>query len=439
MTFTLAIRLIAGHRTLPRRIIFPTIFTLSFFLLSPLPISAEPPELNISSETILRIFERENQDDDQFSVIPVYEYLNFDYGDPEAGGLSLHGNGWARADLGDQEYYENDTEGYILDGYAQYSNPATGLDLKLGRQHLYSGIVNNSVDGISFQGYAGSHVSMLAYAGYPVGYEDENGRTGDSTYGGRVGLEQFFPGEFGLSYKMLTNDNETIENKLGGDLSLHLFSRLVISGLSVWNFDTEDWEEHTYSADVYVNQFSLKARYQRFQYEDYFSGKSNSQLLNYLEDTDETLTILGGDIIWQQFHGFDAGLKLNHYTFDQRGETSRYVAMVMNAYGQAQTTFGAEAGFMDGESSETSYYLGRIYVYWDAPSSIMENWFLDGEFMVVFYKKEIYDRDNSIFSSAGCGRNIIDDRLKIKFSGDYSSDPYHDSDFRFMTVVQFEY
>ena len=428
-----------GHRTLPRIIVFQTLFILSFFLLFPFPISADASELNISSETIFQKFERENQDDGEFNVMPIYEYLNGDYGDPEVGGLSLHANGWGRVDLGNQEYYENDTEGCLLDGYVQYSNPLAGLDLKLGRQHIYSGIVNNSVDGISFQGYAGSHVSMLAYAGYPVGYEDVNGRTGDSTYGGRVGLEQFFPGEFGLSYKMLTNDSETIENKLGSDLSLHLFSRLVISGLSVWNFDTEDWEEHTYSADVYVNQYLLKVHYQMFQYEDYFSGKSNSQLLNYLEDTDETLTILGGDIIWQQFHGFDAGLKLKHYAYDQRSETSRYIAMVINTYGQAQTVLGAEAGFMDGESSENSYYLGRIYGYWDAPFSFMENWFLDGEWMYVYYKADIFGRDNSIFSSAGCGRNIIDDRLKIKFSGDYSSDPYHDSDIRFMTVIQFEY
>ncbi len=424
---------------LPRLIIFHTLFMLSFFLLLPFIISADASEFNISSETIFRVFERENQDDGNFNVIPVYEYIGVDYGDFEAGGFSLHANGWGRVDSGDQEYYEDDTEGYILDGYVQYSDLASGLDLKLGRQHIYSGIVNNSVDGISFQGYAGSYVSVLAYAGYPVGYEDVNGRTGDSTYGGRVSLEQFFPGEIGLSYKMLTNDSETIENKLGGDLSLHLFSRLVISGLSVWNFDTEDWGEHTYSADVYVNQFSLKAHYQRFQYEDTFSGESDSQLLNYLEDTDETLTILGGDIIWQQFHGFDAGLKLNHYTYDQRRETSRYIALVINTYGLAQTVLGAEAGFMDGESSENSYYLGRIYGYWDAPFSFMENWFLDGELMVVYYKADIFGRDNSIFSSAGCGRNIIDDRLKIKFSGDYSSDPYHDSDIRFMTVIQFQY
>ena len=100
MAFALPVFLIVGHRTLPRFIIFHTLFILSFFLLLPSPISANASEFNISSETIFRIFERENQDDGKFSVIPVYEYIGVDYGDPEVGGLSLHANGWGRTDLG---------------------------------------------------------------------------------------------------------------------------------------------------------------------------------------------------------------------------------------------------------------------------------------------------------------------------------------------------
>ena len=51
---------------------------------------------------------------------------------------------------------------------------------------------------------------------------------------------------------------------------------------------------------------------------------------------------------------------------------------------------GAEAGLMDGDSAENSYYLGRIYFYWDAPFRAMEKWFFDGEFMYVGYEEEIY-------------------------------------------------
>ena len=424
---------------MPIATIIPTLIILFSFLFWPYPIVSNAAEFNISSETILRAFERENSDEEKFAVIPVYEYLGVDYGDAEYGGFSFHANGWGRLDLGDQEYYQNDPEGYLMDGYVQYANADTGLDVKLGRQHIFAGIVNESVDGIGFKANAGSHISLLAYGGYPVGYEDQNGRTGDSSYGGRIALEQVFPGEIGVSYQQLSNDSTTIDNRLGGDISLYLADRFIFSGVSFWNLETEDWGEHSYAIDLYSSQFLLKARYQMFQYADYFNSESDHQTLTYLQDSDEILTIVGGDFIFQQFHGFDAGLKLNHYTYDVRDEQSQYVAAVMNIYGRSQTSVGGEVGLMDGESAENSYYLGRVYFYWDAPFNSLENWFLDGEFMYVGYEEEIYGRDNSIFSSLGCGRKILDDRLKIKISGDYSSDPYHDSDIRFMTVVQYEY
>jgi len=396
-------------------------------------------EFTITSETILRAFERENTAEESFSIIPVYEYISIGYGDPEYGGFAVHANGWGRLDLGDDAYFQNDPEGYLFDGYLQYSNPDSGFDTKLGRQHIFAGIVNESVDGLGLKARAGSFASLMVYGGFPVGYEDLNGRTGDSIYGGRLAFDQFFPGEVGVSYKNLSNNSTIVDNKLGTDFSLFVFDRIAFTGFSFWNFETEDWGEHSYAADVLFGQLSLKARYQLFQYQDYFSGGSDSQAFGFLKDSDEILTVVGGDIIWQQFHGFDAGLKLNQYTYDVRDETSQYAGLVINVYGQAQTSVGAEAGSMGGESPENNYVLGRVYFYWDAPFKVMESWFLDGEFMYVGYEEEIYGRDNSIFSSAGCGRKLMGDSLKIKISGDYSSDPYHDADIRFMSVLLFEY
>lgn len=423
---------------MPRIAAFQIVILLSFFLSSINQVIADESQLNLSSETIFRFFEREKEDEEKFTVIPAYEYLGIDYGDPELGGFSFHANGWGRVDLGNQEYYSNDTDGCILNGYIQYSNLKKGLDVKLGRQHIYSGIINDSADAIAVKGYAGPHVSIFAFGGCPVGYEDTNGRTGDITFGGRTSLQHIFPGELGLSYKKLTNDNETIENKIGIDLSLSILTRFDFSGLSVLNFETENWGEHSYSANMYINPFSLKASYQMFRYEDYFSDKQSSAL-NYLMDTDETLTVIGGDIVWQKFQEFDTGFKLNHYAYDLRQETSRYLAVVLNIYGQDQTSAGGEAGIMDGESTENKYYQGRVYFYWDTPGGLVEDSFLDGEILYVHYEEEIFGKDNSFFASTGCGSKIFDDMLSVKFSGDFSSDPYHDSDIRFMTMVQYTY
>ena len=42
----------------------------------------------------MRWYEREQESGEELSVIPVYEYIGLDYGDPELGGLSFHANGW---------------------------------------------------------------------------------------------------------------------------------------------------------------------------------------------------------------------------------------------------------------------------------------------------------------------------------------------------------
>ena len=417
----------------------PNVIILSLWVVILAQGTAGASEFSFSSETILRVFEREDPAGEKASVIPVYEYISVGYGDPEYGGFSLHANGWGRFDFADKDYYQNNPEGYLFDGYVQYADPDHGLDAKLGRQHIFAGIVNESVDGLGFKTRAGAYASVLAYGGYPVGYEDQNGRKGDSIFGGRLAFGRFFPGEAGVSYKSLRDDNMVIDHAVGADFSLFLSDRVAFTGLSSWNLETEAWGEHSYTAELFFSQVSLKARYQRFRFEDYFYGASHSQAFDFLQDTDENLTIVGGDAVWQQFHGFDAGLKLNHYTYDVRQETSRYAGLVFNRYGQGSTSVGGEVGMMDGEAPENNYYLGRVYFYWDAPVQGMEAWFVDGEFMYVGYEEEIYGKDSSLFSSVGCGRTIMGDALKIKISGDYSSDPYHDADIRFMSVLQYDY
>ena len=237
----------------------------------------------------------------------------------------------------------------------------------------------------------------------------------------------------------IVNNDTTVENNLGLDLSVFLLNRYSFSGLSFWSIETEDWGEHSYSLDVFLHQFLLNFHYQLFQYDDYFQDSKTSQPFSYLKDTDEALTVIGGDIIWQNFHSIDAGLKVNHYTYDKKGETSQYIAAVFNVYGEKQTSVGAETGIMDGESSENNYYLGRIYFYWDSPAGYLDRWFFDGEVMYIYYNEAIYGKDSSVFASAGCGFRAINDKLTTKFSTDFSRDTYHDTDIRLMTIIEYEY
>ena len=87
-----------------------------FLLCSSFPVFAADPRLQFSSETILYSFERENQKGDSIQSMPLYEYMRMDYGDIDNIGLSLHAHGWARKDIADNGFYEDDTDGELLYG-----------------------------------------------------------------------------------------------------------------------------------------------------------------------------------------------------------------------------------------------------------------------------------------------------------------------------------
>ena len=406
----------------------------------PFWVSAEEPEFHFVSETILSGFERENDQGDSQQVIPIYEYMQMDYGQLEAEGFSLHLYGWLRGDAGGGGFYEENTDGELLYGYVEYLPPSGGFNLKIGRQHLFSGIVNDSVDGIGVQGMLGPYMTIELFGGVPIALDDENGRSGDTIFGGRSALFLGKLNDIGLSYKRITDDNETVENRLGLDTSLGLSTLVTVHGLSSWNIETQEWREHTYEAALALDPLLLKPLYQAYQFEDYFSEDSTGlQPFRYLQETEEKLVVLGADAIWQQNPGFDAGIRLKQYDYELRDETSRYTALILNFYGNAATRYGLEGGIMDGESSENRYKLGRGFLFWNGPFGAGESWFMSSDMLFIQYDEDIYGKDHSWFVSLGCGKHLLEDTLQLAISGDYSSDPYFDEDVRLTVVLKYVY
>jgi len=99
-------------------------------------------DIEFTSEAILRVFESETESGVRTNGVPLYEYMTLDYGDPEEQRLSFHIHGWGRLDLGDSDIYEDNFDGELLYGYLEYQFPSRALNFKLGRQHIFSGIIN---------------------------------------------------------------------------------------------------------------------------------------------------------------------------------------------------------------------------------------------------------------------------------------------------------
>jgi hypothetical protein len=403
-------------------------------------------QAEVSSETIFRVFERDtvkssdgNKENNDL-VTAAYQYLRLDLGALDEAGLSLHIHGWGRQDFNDSHFYDSNPDGELLYGYLEYNQPDYGLNLKLGRQHIMTGVINNSIDGIGLKSALTSYFKFSAYGGSPVDLSEKEGRSGDSIWGGRIAGHRGADFEAGLSYKKKKSDGNDDEELAGVDLFAVLPLNINFFGFSSYNLDTSGFGEHSYDIRFDIFDFNFRPFYQRFRYEDFFNTKDNSaNPFRFLAETEEILSVVGTDATYSGFTSLALGAKINYYDYDKRDDNSLYVEGNAAWYFNGLTQLGGQLGRMNGDSSETKYFLSRGFFYWDDPNKLLWLAFLSGDIMYVHYDEEIYDQDYSFWVSLGGGWRFWDDTLEIKLSGDWSDDPFFDSDLRGMLKIQYTY
>ena len=397
-------------------------------------------EIDVRSETIIRGFERSVAEDDEALVVPVYEYLGVDYGDTEQGGLSLHLYGWGRKDLASSDFFQDDPDAELLYGYVRYRKPYSAFTVNLGRQHIFAGVINQSVDGLQLGAEIGTYLSISAFGGLPVDYQDQEGGSADATYGARMAHHLATRYEVGLSYQKTDADDELAEEKAGADLVLHLGPWLTINGLSSYNLESEDWREHNYSAQLLISHLSIEPSYQFFSYRDYFGkGTNRNNIFHFLRDDDESLSIAGTDVVWQGLGPVDVGLRGRQYDYDVRSESAMYMAGLLTLNTADGSQVGIEIGRMDGETIDNIYNLYRGFFYWQKPFKMAATGFISGDALYIAYDASVFGEDKSVQYSVSAGRKFLKDRLETKLSGIYSQDPYFDSDVGGLVTLQIQY
>ncbi len=316
---------------------------LLFLFLAAVP--AWGAEFKLESETLLRFFERNND-----FVAPAYEYMRADVGDPETEGLAFHLYGWGRADLAGSNFFREDTAGELLYGYLEYTRAENNFQLKLGRQYIFEGVSNLAVDGVQVSGDITPWFSASAYAGWPVALDSEQGRSGDSAFGGRLAHHLGTLYEIGVSYRQVNNDDNLEDERVGIDLSAALPAGVNFFGQSSYNLDTEGWAEHFYELRFKIADFYLRPYFEHFRYEDYFNEDDfSANPFRFLANTGETLTIYGGDVQWVKLESWELGLRFKYYDYDERDDSSQFYSGLATWHGEDLTQAGGELGIMDGE------------------------------------------------------------------------------------------
>lgn len=416
------------------------LFWLGLFavICGPLPVSAV--ELNVKSDTLLRFFERDTATEKDATVMPVYEYLQLDIETPDEPGLAFHLSGWGRGDLADNDYFSDSTSGELLYGYLEYSAELARFNARLGRQYVFEGVANEAVDGLRISSDLGPFFSGSFYAGQPVALDSEQGRSGDSIYGMRLANHMGGKYDMGVSYKKIRNDGDDDEELAGIDLSVYLPFNINLYGSSAYNLDSEDWGEHSYELSAHVGSVSIRPYFQKFKYEDYFgTGANSANPFRFLADTGEELTVVGTDLTFLLGDAWTLVGKAKHYDYRVLDDSSQYFSAQAIWSGEGHSQMGGEFGYMNGDTAQNDYYLVRFDSYWDQFPTGCPIAFVSGDIVYVGYDQDIYGEDSSLFISLGVGKKLLDDALTLKFSGDYSSDPYFDHDLRGMLTASYRF
>ncbi len=404
------------------------------------PVCTLGAEVQIKSDTIFRLFERDTSSEEDATVLPGYEYLQIDAGQLEDYGLSFHLYGWGRADFADNDYYEDQTAGELLYGYLEYRQEANSLNAKLGRFQVFEGVANDAVDGLYLGSALGDYFDVSLYGGQPGALDSEQGRSGDSIFGGRLAHHLGAHYEVGVSYKSIENDSDTTEEMLGVDMSVFLPANLSLYGFSKYNQETEGWAEHSYELRIPVGNVLFKPYYQHFSYEDYFDIGANAvNPFSFLSQFDEEMTAYGLDALWRLDEAWTLGGKAKFFDYDQQDKAQMY-SVLLGWQGDNLTQYGVEIGHTAADDTAgNDYTLVRLYGYCDALADRFWLDFFSADMLLAYYDEDIYGEDSSLFVSLAGGKRFMDDALSITLSGDYSQDPYFDDDLRGMLTMSYAY
>ncbi|MBI5015850.1 MAG: hypothetical protein HZB55_10215 [Deltaproteobacteria bacterium] len=387
----------------------------------------------LQSDTVVRFFSQERAGADKEKGVPAYEYLRADAGHLDGPGLSAHAYGWGRYDLG--SYYDDKSEGEILYGYLQYAWAANNAFVRAGRQYVFQGVADDTVDGLRVGSDVTPYATLSAYGGQPVSLETTNGRAGDRTWGGRAA--HHFGGyyEIGVSFQRTDNDGERQEERLGIDSSITPPGPVSLTGASVRNLATDAWSEHAYEARLALGPFDLRPSFQRFDYGAYFGdGDKVPQVFRFLKSSDEIVTTLGAGASWVLPNRLEVAAKAKHYDYREATDTAWYGAGLLTYRLGGASEVGAEGGRMHGSTADNRYWLWRGHGYWEKGALL-----LSGDAVYVTYDEDIQDRGHSTFASLGAGTRLLSDALKLTLSGEYSADPYFDKDLRATLTAQYSF
>jgi hypothetical protein len=139
--------------------------------------------------------------------------------------------------------------GDLVLGFTGWRDPKGRFETRGGRLIVYSGGAWPAyVDGSMVRGRPLSWLVLEAHGGREV--RDAFGSPSGPVFGGRVALDRYEIGTFGVAFQERMHDSETAHRLLASDFALRVWQPLRLRGTAAYDLKAEDLEEAQLHASV---------------------------------------------------------------------------------------------------------------------------------------------------------------------------------------------
>jgi hypothetical protein len=163
----------------------------------------------------------------------------------------------------------------VYNAYLKWNSPEKQYELKLGRQFLYYGVINGTVDGMLFSTklLKNLDVKLLAGAAAPIDRELVIQHWDNSNVLGFYSSYRFSNGlKLNASYYQKSNNLETVWQQFGTALSGKIICNLLFNARFDYNMKSSNYQGMRYRLTYFMDQWT-------------FTGEFNSQRPRIYEDS----------------------------------------------------------------------------------------------------------------------------------------------------------
>jgi len=388
--------------------------------------ASSPIKIYAESTTILRMEQRDLGIEKQ-NYIPFIQMLGLDVDKLADGNLSMHFNGWFRADLAYKSYNDDKTGGSLTYGYLRYRFKEANADIRAGRLFVREGIINEQVDGISARTKLPYGFGVSAFGGANVHngnlYNETSDGKGASIFGGRVNYRYRGILEAGVSAlheskaPVLVNYTNGNHRLVGMDLWYNPHKMIEIMGRSSYNSEVKKIAEHSYLLNLKpLERLVVGVEFNEQHDQSYlYSWTMYSKAA--LNPSDKSRSV-GGNASYDINKSVNVSADYKHYK-RELGNADRYgfntkltVLDNMLRSGGGYHYLRAGDGFAITGTNGASYHELRAYTMYDT-----KTYFAALDLMGYFFKEKIYNKSSAWEMVVSLGYHF---RQNLSLSGDVS-------------------